>query len=130
MDFILATDSTCDLPKDKLREMDIASRDMLYYVNDVEYGKDDDNQLEFHEFYQSMRDGARTSTSMINEDAAHEFLSGLLEQGKDILYLCFAKACSGTYDNFVKVANELNATAKNKIYVVDTKAESGAKGLS
>lgn len=72
MDFILATDSTCDLPKDKLREMDIASRDMLYYVNDVEYGKDDDNQLEFHEFYQSMRDGARTSTSMINEDAAQD----------------------------------------------------------
>ena len=35
MDFILATDSTCDLPKDKLREMDIASRDMLYYVVDV-----------------------------------------------------------------------------------------------
>lgn len=129
MDFILATDSTCDLPKDKLREMDIASRDMLYYVNDVEYGKDDDNQLEFHEFYQSMRDGARTSTSMINEDAAHEFLSELLEQGKDILYLCFAKACSGTYDNFVKVADELNATAKNKIYVVDTKAESGGEGL-
>lgn len=129
MDFILATDSTCDLPKEKLRDMDIASRDMLYYVNDVEYGKDENNQLEFHEFYQSMRDGARTSTSMINEEAAREFLNELLEQGKDILYLCFAKACSGTYDNFVKVADELNATAKNKIYVVDTKAESGGEGL-
>ena len=82
MDYIIATDSTCDLPKTMLREMQVLSLDMMYFVNDIGYGKDDANQLEFHEFYDAMRNGARTSTSMINEDAAREFLSELLSQGK------------------------------------------------
>lgn len=129
MDFIIATDSTCDLPKEMLRAMNVESRDMLYYVNDVEYGKDEANQLEFHEFYENMRNGARTSTSMINEETAHTFLTELLSQGKNILYLAFASALSGTYDNFKRVADELNAQNENKIYVVDSKSASGGEGL-
>ena len=35
MDFIIATDSTCDIPKEMLREMNVESRDMLYYVDDT-----------------------------------------------------------------------------------------------
>lgn len=129
MDFIIATDSTCDLPKAMLREMNVESRDMLYYVNDEEYGKDEANQLEFHEFYDSMRKGARTSTSMINEQTARVFLTELLSQGKDILYLAFASALSGTYDNFKRVADELNAQSGNRIHVVDSKCASGGEGL-
>ena len=129
MNFIIATDSTCDLPKEMLREMGVESRDMLYYVNDEEYGKDEANQLEFHEFYEQMRNGAKTNTSMINEDTAHTFLSELLAEGKDILYLSFASALSGTYNNFVHVAEELNANSKHKIHVVDSKCASGGEGL-
>ncbi len=76
--FILATDSTCDLPKDMLRAMHVESLDMLYYVDGVEYGKNDANQLEFHDFYERMRSGAKTSTSMINEGSARDFLTKLL----------------------------------------------------
>lgn len=129
MNFIIATDSTCDLPKELLDELGVASQDMLYYVDDVEYGKDETNQLEFHDFYERMRGGAKTNTSMINEDTAHTFLSNLLKEGKDILYLSFASVLSGTYENFVKVAAELSEGSANKIRVVDTKAESGGEGL-
>lgn len=129
MDFIIATDSTCDLPKQTLREMGVYSRDMLYYVNDVEYGKDEANQLEFHQFYNAMRLGAKTGTSMINEQSAREFLSELLSLGKDVLYLSFASALSGTYNNFVRVADELNQANANKVHVVDSKCASGGEGL-
>lgn len=129
MDFIIATDSTSDLPKEMLRELNVQSRDMLYYVNDIEYGKDDSNQLEFHEFYEAMRNDSRTSTSMINEEAAREFLTLLLKEGKDVLYLAFASALSGTYDNFKRVAAELNEKNENKVYVVDSKCASGGEGL-
>ena len=114
MDFVIATDSTCDLPKTLLREMQVQSLDMMYFVNDIGYGKDDANQLEFHEFYDAMRNGARTSTSMINEQTAREFLPDLL---------------SGTYENFKRVAEELNAANTNKVYVVDSKCASGGEGL-
>lgn len=129
MDFIIATDSTCDLPKEMLREMDIYSRDMLYFVNDICYGKSDADQLDFHEFYDAMRNGARTSTSMINEDDARTFLSELLTQEKDILYLSFASVLSGTYENFKRIAEELNAVNEHKVYVVDSKCASGGEGL-
>ncbi len=129
MDFIIATDSTCDLPKEMLSAMGVESRDMLYYVDGEEYGKDGDNQLEFHDFYERMRKGAKTSTSMINEATARAFLTELSAQGKDVLYLAFASALSGTYENFKRVAEELNAASPNKIYVVDSKAASGGEGL-
>lgn len=129
MNFLIATDSTCDLSKEFLREIGVESLNMLYYVNDVEYGKDDSNRLEFHEFYDAMRNGSRTSTSMINEETARTFLTELSAQGKDILYLSFASALSGTYDNFVRVAAELNEKNDNKIYVVDSKCAAGGEGL-
>lgn len=129
MDYIIATDSTCDLPKQMLREMQVASRDMTYIVNDVAYGKDEANQLEFHRFYDAMRLGARTSTSMINEETAREFLTELLSQDKDVLYLSFASALSGTYDNFKRVADELNKTNAHKVHIVDSKCASGGEGL-
>lgn len=129
MDFIIATDSTCDIPKQMLREMQVFSCEMAYFVNDVAYGKDETNQLEFHKFYDAMRQGARTSTSMVNEEAAHDFLTELTASGKDVLYLAFASALSGTYDNFKRVADELNSTNPNKVYVVDSKCASGGEGL-
>ncbi|MCH5160423.1 MAG: DegV family protein [Clostridiales bacterium] len=129
MNFILATDSTCDLSKDMVKSLDIAMCDLLYYVDDVEYGKDESTSLEFHEFYEKMRNGARTSTSMVNEDTARAFLTELLKEGKDILYLAFDSALSGTYDNFVKIAKELNETSSNKIAVVDSLCAAGGEGL-
>ncbi len=129
MDFIIATDSTCDLPKEMLRSMDVESVDLLYYVNDVEFGKNESNQLEFHEFYESMRNGAKTNTSMVNEETAREFLSDLLSRGQNVLYIAFASALSGTYENFSRVAEELNKNSENKICVVDSRSASGGEGL-
>lgn len=129
MEFIIATDSTCDLPKEMLRAMGVECIDMLYYVNDVEFGKNDSNQLEFHEFYDSMRNGARTSTSMVNEQSAREFLCELLSSGKNVLYIAFASALSGSYDNFRRVADELNAKNENKVYVIDSRSASAGEGL-
>ncbi len=129
MNFIIATDSTCDIPKQMLRDMDIAHCEMLYFVNDVAYGNDEANQLEFHHFYDAMRLGARTSTSMINAETAQSFLSDLLATGQNVLYLSFASALSGSFDNFKRAADELNRTNENKIYVVDSKCASGGEGL-
>ncbi|MBD5131450.1 MAG: DegV family protein [Clostridiales bacterium] len=129
MDFIIATDSTSDLTKEQLREMDIVSCELLYFVNDVMYGDSDANQLKFNQFYDAMRLGARTSTSMVNEQTAKDFLENLLSDGKNVLYLAFDSALSGTYENFKRVADELNATHENKVYVVDSKCASGGEGL-
>lgn len=129
MEFIIATDSTCDLPKEMLRSMGVECIDMLYYVNDVEFGKNDSNQLEFHQFYDSMRNGAKTSTTMVNEESAREFLTELLSYGKNVLYIAFDSGLSGSCANFVRVAEELNKTSENKVCVVDSLSATAGEGL-
>ncbi|MCH5154247.1 MAG: DegV family protein [Clostridiales bacterium] len=129
MDYVIATDSTCDLPKDFLSDMQVSLIEMTYTVNDISYGGGEADGLDFKQFYDAMRKGARTGTSMINEERAREFLNGLLATGKNVLYLCFASVLSGTYDNFRRVAEELNAQNENKVYVVDSKCASGGEGL-
>lgn len=129
MGFIIATDSTCDLTDCMLEQMNVKSRDLTYYVNDVEYSEHSAERLGFHEFYDSMRGGAKTQTSMINEQSAREFLAELLGYGEDILYLAFDSALSGTYENFKRIAEELNESSDKKICVVDSLAAAGGEGL-
>ncbi len=129
MDFIIATDGTCDLPDEMLHDMQVVSCNMSYYIDDQPYGPESGKQVGFHEFYDRMRFGARTSTSMINEETARSFLNGLLAEGKDVLYLAFASVLSGTYENFKHIAEEINAVNEHKVYVVDSKCASGGEGL-
>ncbi len=102
---------------------------MAYLIDGAEYGGTTNKDLGAKDFYSLMRKGAKTSTSMINEQNAKDYFEALLSSGKDILHISFAKACSGTYDNMKKVSDALNATHANKIYVVDSKCESTAQGF-
>ena len=127
MEFILATDSTCDLTTDMLIEKDIRCISLSFFVNDKEYS--DQSSLSARDFYDMMRSGAKTSTSMANEQAATEFLKELLSHGKDVLFLSFASVLSGTYECFKAAAKTLNECSANKAYVVDSKCASGGEGL-
>ena len=128
MDFILSAESTLDISIDTQLKRDFRVLKMSYFVDDEVFGGDN-HDLPSQEFYNKMRKGAKTSTSMVNCEDARVFFLAILKEGKDILHISFASSCSGTYDNVKKVADELNATAKNQIYVVDSTAESTAQGL-
>lgn len=126
--FILTTETTCDLPAEYLAEKDIPTVSLHYYVNEVEnaFGSDTSSS---RDFYNAMREGADTKTSQVNFYEVKEFLTELLKKGQDILHLGFASAISGNYNNFVEAAKELNSTSQNKIYVVDTACQAGGQGL-
>lgn len=128
-DFIISTESTCDLNSEKLSKLNVSVIKMPYYVDDEEFGGDTGRDLDQKTFYDKMRAGAKTRTSMINAESAKEYFATLLKQGKDILHISFAKACSGTYDNMLTASEELNKKSKNKIYVVESKCESTAQGF-
>lgn len=124
---IISTEVTSDLTEQMLKQRDISSVNMLYYLDGKEF--DGTEPFDAHAFYDAMRNGSMTKTSMVNEYNAEQYLTKLLEQGKDVVHISFASACSGTCANFQKVAIKLNATFKNKVYVVDSLCESGGQGL-
>ena len=131
MNFILSTDSTCDLSLEQFAQYGIEHVSLSYRVDGEEYGGDSGKSMSLSDFYNAMREGKKTGTSMVNEQQATEYFEGLLDksEGKDILHVCFASVLSGTYECMQKVANVLNETHQNKIFVVDSKCACQGEGL-
>lgn len=128
--FVLSTESTSDLPQSYLAEHDIACYDMAGTVGDFEFGGTSGNSLDIRDFFDRMRNGAKTMTTQVNLAEAERFMEGFLKQGKDVLHMAFSSALSGTYNNFVAAAEKLRPLyPNNKIMVVDTRAASLGEGL-
>ena len=128
-DFILSTETTCDLCEHTLSLLKISSIAMEYSVDNQDFGGDSQKNISNKDFYDQMRKGAKTRTSMVNDERAKTYLLSLLSKGQDVLHISFASACSGTYDAFVRASQEINQTSQNKVYVVDSKCESTGQGL-
>lgn len=126
--FIISVEATADLSPELLAQYNIKCVDMHYYVNDVEYTSSD-TSMDNKTFYKNMKEGAKTTTSQVNNFQAKEYLSKLLQEGKDILHLSFTSALSGTYSNLKATAEELNKDSKNKIVVIDSLCASAGQGL-
>lgn len=126
--FIISSESACDLTQNQLKELDIHTLPMNFYVDGVEYSSKT-TTLSTIDICNKMKSGSKTSTSQPNEAEIEEYLSSLLKENKDILHLSFSSAMSGTYASFKKVAEKLNQQNENKIYVVDSLCQSGGLGL-
>lgn len=125
---ILSTDSTANLPKEYYEKMGIKMVPMQILINDVTYN-DLSADLPVEEYYQKMRDGAVPTTAQINEFTAREYLTKLIETGEDVLHIGFSSALSGSTSTMQRVADELNATHKNKIVVIDSLNAATGEGL-
>lgn len=125
---ILSTDSTANLPKEYYEKYNIKMIPMQINLNDVTYN-DLSDDLPVETYYQKMREGATPTTAQINEYNAREYFENLLKSGEDILHIGFSSALSGSTFTLKRVADELNQTNSNKIYVVDSLNASCGEGL-
>ena len=101
------TDSTADIPSiRKYEDFDVLQ--LSYSLDDDQY----DNitkSITPKEFYDRMRQGAKSATSMVNQVYAMEKIEEVLKQGRDVIYLAFSSALSGTYNVGCQVVKELQA---------------------
>ncbi len=125
---ILSTDSTANLPKEYYEKYNIKMIPMQINLNDVTYN-DLSDELPVQEYYQRMKEGATPTTAQINEYNAREYFENLLKSGEDILHIGFSSTLSGSTFTLKRVADELNQTNTNKIYVVDSLNASCGEGL-
>jgi len=129
-DYILITDSTCDLPKEYYEDRGIPCLCFPYSLNDTPYMDDFGQSLSYGDFYKGMRNGAIPATSTINVMMYTEAFTPFLEDKKDILYLCFSSALSSSYQNAKFAAMQLMEQYPNRrIRVVDTRRAAVAQGL-
>lgn len=130
-DFMIITDSCCDLPSKLAQELELTVLPLSVNINGKEYFNYlDGSDIKFEEFYRILRQGATCSTSAVNTEAFTNKMEPILEQEKDILYISFSSALSTTYNSAQIAANELSAKYPNrKIYVIDSLSASLGQGM-
>ncbi|MDF2542963.1 MAG: DegV protein [Herbinix sp.] len=127
-EFIITTDSTCDLPKEYFEKNKIGLLPLYYTFNGNVYG--DQVDLDPKEFYSKMRGGAMPTTMAANPDNAKVLFTRLLKEGYDILHIAFSSALSGSCSVATTVARELcEENPEAKIIVIDSLCASLGEGL-
>ena len=131
MDFEIVTDSSCNLKEEMIDEFGLHVLPLTFMVDGEQRQSYLKGQVtDLQQFYTMMREGKVITTSLPNLADSEALLRGLLEAGRDVLYLGFSSGLSGTYEAVSLLCNQLAAEfPERKILSVDTLAASGGEGL-
>lgn len=129
--FVILTDSSCDLPASMAAEMQVEVLPLTVYVDDDCYSNYlDGREIGFHDFYERTKTAKNLKTSAVNQAQFVEIMEPLVAAGNDVLYLGFSSGLSGTYNASRIAAEELNEKYPDrKIITVDTLCASLGQGL-
>lgn len=127
-DFIISTDTTCDLPDEFIREHDIDIHSLYYRFGEDVYGGD--RQLSAKEFFDRVRNGEMPTTMATNPEGSKDLFMARAKAGKDILHIAFSSALSSSFQNACIAAGEVaEEFPDRKIIVIDSKSASMGEGL-
>lgn len=129
-EYVIVTDSTCDMAKEYYSENNVEFIGFHYVIDDEEYIQYDEKALDIKTFYDMVRNGSMPKTSQV----AYEDLFTIFEKhavnGKDIFYLSFSGALSGSYQTSVLVAKDVMEKYPDcTIKVVDSISACGGEGF-
>lgn len=130
-DFVIMTDSSCDLPASLAEEMELTVLPLTYYIEDKVYTNYlDEREIAFSEIYAKLRTKCPAKTSAVNMNDFMGPMENLLKAGHDILYIGFSSGLSGTYSAGAMAAKELSESYPDrKILTVDSLCASMGQGL-
>lgn len=118
-EFIISTESNCDLPADYVKENQICVIPHYYTVEEEVYG--DGRELSCREFYDEMRNLKKVGTMASNPAVIEEKFTAYAKEGKDVLHISFSSALSGGCGNVQMVSKQvMEAYPDMNIIVVDT----------
>ena len=131
MSFEIVTDSSANLPESMIEERNLHILSLVFRVKGKEYASYTKGEVvDLASFYKMMREKENITTSLIDLERCSNLLIGLLEEGKDVLYIGFSSGLSGSYQAVNILINDLQERYPNqKIYAVDTLAAALGEGL-
>lgn len=104
-EFVITTDSNCDMDLTYLAEHEVGVIPHYYTVDDEMYGNG--AELTVREFYDAMREGRKAATMASNPEVIRTRFEEYAKQGKDILHISFSSALSSAYENIVGAPEKL-----------------------
>lgn len=127
--FLITSDSTVDLGKERMEELGIPYVQLFYIRDGVSKRDGMTNQCAL-EIYDNMRNGVVYKSSQANPEDFTALWTPLLESGQDILYIGFSSGLSGVVNSAFFARSELGPHyPERKIYIVDSLCASGGEGL-
>ena len=128
-DYVIYTDSACDLSLDTLKEWGVGSCDMTFMFDDFHI-ECSNSEVNIPAFYRKMREGGIAKTAAINSETFRVEFEDVLQQGKDLLYIGFSSALSSTYNAARVAACGLRTQYPDrKILTVDSLSASAGQAL-
>lgn len=130
-EYVIVTDSSADLTAEMVEELDISVLPLSFIIRGTTLKDYPDNRdMSPEEFYRLIREGELPTTSAVNMQEYVDYLTPVLEAGKDVLVLAFSSGLSATCQSANLAAGELREKfPERKIYVVDTLCASMGQGL-
>lgn len=121
MTFKIISDSSCDLDKETIKNLDV---EVIRIKGTDEKGQDLSEDLTNKEIYKRMREGAFFKTSQITYYDYLKKFEKFAEEGKDIIVLTLSSGLSGTYQNACMAKKEIEEKYDIRVEVVDSLAAS------
>lgn len=130
-DYVIATDSTSDIPYNVLEELGVEVVPMEFIMDEKVYSHyADAREMSHSVFYEYIRAGKKASTTQINYFTYESVFRPILEAGKDILYIAFSSGLSGTYQASTLVIEDLKKDfPERSIFAIDSLSASIGEGL-
>ena len=130
MNFEIVTDSSCNLVEDMIDEFGLHILPLTFMVDGEQYQSYlKGERTDLKQFYTMMREGKVITTSLPNLAESEDLLRGLLDAGRDVLYIGFSSGLSGTYQAIDLLLKDLAAQYPERtVRSVDTLAASGGQG--
>ena len=130
-DYIILTDSSCDLPAELADQMQLTVLPLTVDMDGKLYRNYlDGREIGFHEFFEQVVTAKSAKTSAVTSEQFMEVLEPLCQAGVDVLYLAFSSGLSGTYNSGAIAMRELSEKyPERKLYAVDSLCASLGEGL-
>lgn len=128
-DYVIFTDSACDLSVETLKEWGVGYGDLTvcFEGQDKIYAN---GEISPKEFYERMRAGEHPKTSAVNLQGFIDVFEPVLAEGKDVLYVGVSSGISTTFNSARMAAQELaEKYPERKLLLVDTLAASAGVAL-
>lgn len=130
-DYVIMTDSSCDLPARMADEMELSVLPLSILIEGKTYFNYlDGREISFKDIYNKLRTKCPAKTSAVNMEAFFQPMEDILKTGRDILYIGFSSGLSGTYNAGAAAARELAPKYPDRqIIAVDSLCASLGQGL-